>query len=1796
MPTQWGGPPPARPTPAPSTPNPLPTPTAGNRGEIPSSSGTLSSLADPMSDAEYEESPMAALQTDFHEDREEPSVASRASMLAEKKELAPDDVYDFGEGDENRYTRYALKVKLMDIVQNTVTDVDFSMRKMAGQIPGRKTHFKVDPDDVIIAALSGSQSLPQLHGAWTVLTKRMAAALKFADKYEKEFRERKLLTSPGSTPDVLHDDLQKIEDGQTKLKYMLTNFPRHNEDLTPDQRLSLTERDDWEVLDTPNWMKNLLDEPEPEEGQRSIDVRPVTPPNGPTRPTNELGLQETSDDDRAVLPRDRAQQRQKGRVSFGSPGPLIVHTARTPQEGLLGSGTPFKSQSGFLRGFDGERAPRFPPVRGAAEASSDTPNPLFGMATPGLALGLQDSQRAEDSQIPETPSQPPRTTSWMSYQFSHERQENPNPSSSKGLPPVPPPTPTNARAAKRTQPSQSSTESPSTPSSPSVPPSNPFGGSGGGPGGGGGGGNPGYGGGHGGGRGGGGGGFPGGPPIGGGGGFPGGPPAPNPTGPQQGGNFAVPTIKAELKLDQLPSWDGNHETAIEYFWKIQQLAALRGQIPEALGFWLWHNLKEGSTVQIWFATLPPVHQDYMRTNWLTWLNGIKEGYLGRTWQLRMNKKYESQSFRQFGHEGETPAAFIVRRIMYTRMLVRGDYGGRTEVYLVMQRAPISWGPVINLDSIRDSGTLYAKVTEHERALIYASSVERNQSHLITSDNLAFSLRKLGVNIASRPDRKPNDSSRNKFAHFTQSLEEDVKESSDWLDTSKEGDEPASINSSEDSILKEAYQVLKQRQRPPPKGGYPFPKNDHVKTKLGKLPPSPCKCCGSSNHWDKECPDWNTYLETRKQSANIALSWDTEEEGESRYSSAYSILLNEQIAEQMNATDSNTPTPDFLEAATVALKQALSVVTRSRKTGKRGVDDPHQPSVRIEEIEDEDDVRAKMKRKCESEAILEEVEDVQERESLNAEQNTIENRESEVKHERIRIPKAKRTEPGQSALGVSVVSMRGRVGSTRNPEIDLRLDSCADVTLISEEFYNSLKDKAPIRKGTKMYLWQLTDKDSEIKGYVRIPILVQESEKRTLEFEAEAYVVPQMTVPILLGEDFQLTYEILVERSVANGTTIHFKGTPYSIPGSPVERTSDFDRLRQSAYQTASFIKGKLHRKRKNKKKEKRKRAENEATTVRAAEDTKLRPDECKKVRVMGQFDNERTWFFERDIIISSADSLLVAPNLLFNASEPFIPISNTSTRPRMIRKGDVLGYVKDPEDYFDRPRSEEERENLQDRSKAYAEIIRQQTALATSTTVTTPESPAEETSGQFSSTNEESEEPDGPKTAALPDLTVYPSSEFEKILDIGDLPDDLRSKALDMLRKHEKAFGFDGRLGHYPGKVQIRTKDNQKPIALPMYGTSPAKRKVIDEQLDKWFEQDVIEPSNSPWGAPVVIAYRNGKPRFCVDYRKLNAVTTPDEFPLPRQSEILASLSGANVLSSLDALSGFTQLEMDEEHREKTAFRTHRGLFQFKRMPFGLRNGPAIFQRIMQGILSPYLWLFCLVYIDDIVVYSKSYEDHIEHLDKVLGLIEKSGITLSPTKCHLFYGSVLLLGHKVSRLGLSTHWEKVKAVMELERPNKLASLQTFLGMTVYFSAFIPYYADICAPLFALLRKGAKWSWGEEQELAWKKVKERLQQAPVLGHPIEGRPYRLYTDASDIALGCALQQIQPIKLKDLKGTKAYETVMKAHLRKEDPPKLPISLSTKVRDDREPMPTGQELSSQLKPDIQQQKGKLWPQKKG
>jgi hypothetical protein len=177
----------------------------------------------------------------------------------------------------------------------------------------------------------------------------------------------------------------------------------------------------------------------------------------------------------------------------------------------------------------------------------------------------------------------------------------------------------------------------------------------------------------------------------------------------------------------------------------------------------------------------------------------------------------------------------------------------------------------------------------------------------------------------------------------------------------------------------------------------------------------------------------------------------------------------------------------------------------------------------------------------------------------------------------------------------------------------------------------------------------------------------------------------------------------------------------------------------------------------------------------------------------------------------------------------------------------------------------------------------------------------------------------GPKTTAVPDDPT-PEADVSTLVNLGeDIPEDICPRLEEVLRRNSAAFGVGGCLGHIAGKAAINLKPDTQPISVPMYGASLAKREVIDKQFDTWIEREVIEPSIGPWGFPCVVVYRNGKPRLAVDYRKLNDRTVPNEFPIPRQSEIIQALSGAQVLSSFDVLAGFTQVEMAEEDKATLA-------------------------------------------------------------------------------------------------------------------------------------------------------------------------------------------------------------------------------------------------------------------------------------
>ncbi|KAJ7864252.1 hypothetical protein B0H14DRAFT_3443600 [Mycena olivaceomarginata] len=346
----------------------------------------------------------------------------------------------------------------------------------------------------------------------------------------------------------------------------------------------------------------------------------------------------------------------------------------------------------------------------------------------------------------------------------------------------------------------------------------------------------------------------------------------------------VPTIDPKFKLDALPEWDGDHDTAIDYFWTVYQIANLMGWLPRALGFWLPTRLKEGSSVQLWFSTLPAARQQEMRSHYLIYLQVIKDRYLGKRWRLKMNVKYEGQRFRQAGYDKESPQAFLGRRVRYTRLLTVSDDGGPDEVYQVMRTAPIAWSTILILESVKSVEELYDRINEHEEELV--DVVLRSSSDVLTSHNLLPTLRRLG--FSSNQSSSFPFPRREKRANLTEADPEGESEKS-------EANDDLGALPEEESTVKNVYQTLARRQRPPPKRGYPFKKNDHVTTKMGREPPSPCKVCGSSKHWDKECPDWNVYLERVKRGALSVSSSAVSDEAELLYHSAYLVLMDDKFA-------------------------------------------------------------------------------------------------------------------------------------------------------------------------------------------------------------------------------------------------------------------------------------------------------------------------------------------------------------------------------------------------------------------------------------------------------------------------------------------------------------------------------------------------------------------------------------------------------------------------------------------------------------------------------------------------------------------------------------------------------------------------------------------------------------------------------------------------------------------------------------------------------------------------------------
>lgn len=366
-------------------------------------------------------------------------------------------------------------------------------------------------------------------------------------------------------------------------------------------------------------------------------------------------------------------------------------------------------------------------------------------------------------------------------------------------------------------------------------------------------------------------------------------------------------------------------------------------------------------------------------------------------------------------------------------------------------------------------------------------------------------------------------------------------------------------------------------------------------------------------------------------------------------------------------------------------------------------------------------------------------------------------------------------------------------------------------------------------------------------------------------------------------------------------------------------------------------------------------------------------------------------------------------------------------------------------------------------------------------------------------------------------------------IDLGKVPEGLRAKLTALLERYNSLW--DGTLGTIKETVhRIRLKPGAVPVRQHPYKSGPRTRLVEEEQVRLMDSLGVIEPSHGEWASPVVIVPKpGGGKRFCIDYRRLNEMTVKDAYPIPRMDECLDSLGNANVFSTLDCNAGYWQIPVAKEDRPLTAFTCHSGTWQCKRLPFGLCNAPATFQRAMDMILAGVKWQICLVYLDDVIVFSKSAEDHLEHLETVLSLLKAHGVSLKANKCHLFQEEVDYLGHVIRPGRVLVNEKNTRALRGLQYPRTQTQMKSFLGMCGVYRRFVRDFAKVAKPLTALTstKLPTKLSPPTEVERnAFETLRGLLLSPPVLAIPRIGGHYIVDVDASYEQLGCCLLQQQP----------------------------------------------------------------------
>ncbi|KAL0560351.1 hypothetical protein IC582_000752 [Cucumis melo] len=351
---------------------------------------------------------------------------------------------------------------------------------------------------------------------------------------------------------------------------------------------------------------------------------------------------------------------------------------------------------------------------------------------------------------------------------------------------------------------------------------------------------------------------------------------------------------------------------------------------------------------------------------------------------------------------------------------------------------------------------------------------------------------------------------------------------------------------------------------------------------------------------------------------------------------------------------------------------------------------------------------------------------------------------------------------------------------------------------------------------------------------------------------------------------------------------------------------------------------------------------------------------------------------------------------------------------------------------------------------------------------------------------------------------------------------------------------------HREVEFAIELEPGTVPISRAPYRMAPPELKELKVQLQELLDKGFIRPSVSPWGAPVLfVKKKDGSMRLCIDYRELNKVTVKNKYPLPRIDDLFDQLQGATVFSKIDLRSGYHQLRIKDEDVPKTAFRSRYGHYEFIVMSFGLTNAPAVFMDLMNRVFREFLDTFVIVFIDDILIYSKTEAEHEEHLRMVLQTLRDNKLYAKFSKCEFWLKQVSFLGHVVSKAGVSVDPAKIEAVTGWTRPSTVSEVRSFLGLAGYYRRFVENFSRIATPLTQLTRKGVPFVWSKACEDSFQTIKQKLVTAPVLTVPDGSGSFVIYSDASKKGLGCVLMQQGKVVAYASRQLKSHEQNYPTH---------------------------------------------------